>query len=123
MPKLKLFLLCDEVKKRADGRYDVIGLTNAVVAAGFPVEVPVTVFMVWENALEDIRGTVRFTQPGREKPAEIEFSQPAGNNPFLPIDVHFSITITFLAQGLLFFQVICDNQVAGDFSLFVDQKR
>ncbi len=123
MAKLKLFLLCDQVQKRTDGRYDVIGLTNAIIATGFPIEVPVVVFMVWENAIEDIKGTVRFTQPGREKSVDIGFSQPAGNNPFLPIDVHFSISIKFLAQGLHFFQVLCDDQVVGDYSLFVDLKK
>lgn len=123
MAKLKLFLLCDNIQKRTDGRYDVIGLTNAINAAGFPIEVPVVVFMVWENAIEDIKGTVRFTQPGKDRPVDIGFSQPAGNNPFLPIDVHFSITIKFLAQGLHFFQVLCDDQVVGDYSLFVDLRK
>jgi len=123
MAKLKLFLLCDDIRKRTDGRYDVIGLTNAIVATTFPIEVPVVFFMVWENAIEDIRGTVRFTQPGREKPVDISFSQPAGNNPFLPLDIHFTVTIKFLGQGLHFFQVLHDDQVAGDYSLFVDLKK
>lgn len=124
IPDLQSSLVCDDVRKEANGKFMLIGLLDSVQALRFPLRIPKLCFVNrWCSGDGDFVQTLRIMKPdqetvllsGRPAPVRLRSAEKTATN------VEIFMNATFDAAGTYWVEVLLDDALKLRYPLQVRQ--
>ena len=117
-PLLKSFVFCDRVFSTKDGRTNIEGVFQQLIAKEFPVEIPFKVYLEWSNLdKKDYDMKIHIFTPGKEEPQIINHpivTDEYGRYDYVKM-LHF--IFRFHQPGDVVFEIYFEGEFSGSFRL------
>jgi Family of unknown function (DUF6941) len=111
LPDLQCSLVCEQVRREANGNFFLIGVLDGLVLPQFPIGLPgLCVFNRWTSGLGQFTSSVRLVAPDQEtviQKGDVKFSMKDPNRNATTLLVLQQIR--FQEPGTYFFEVMVDD--------------
>lgn len=119
-PQLYCFIMCDEVRRAAGGKYSLVGVFYRVHAVSFPCLHSCHLVIGWYGKEGRHDFEINFSGPGGE---ELQKMPPYGFSlsPERPYsNVIIKAVLPLVKEGTYWFEVLLNGSMCGRFPLHVD---